>query len=461
MSILKPEPYDEDMCYNKFWKPDPFDMYLPRRKGFITDFVFRHRGMEIPTIYTVWSALAALSMAAKRDAWLKFGDLKKYANLYIMLIGPAGLVRKTAVIGEMTSILRDYPNHITDKCLKKVKQFVTVMNKITPEGLIATLEKASAMLPGGLVIPLARGKIPIIDKSTGLQKVYRRKNEQLIIVPELAELLGKQSYMESMTVILTTLYDNHERWSDITKNGRPVLLKELFTSFIGATTPTGFRDSIPASAKGDGFLTRMIVVYVTKMTRRYAEPLIPVGAPDLKELGKRLAWIGIHTSGEYKLTSKARDFYYAWYDSFKDDLEQHPENAGINARLDNHLLRVAMLLRISRYMEGREIDDEDLEDAANLLRSTTQTSRRILDEVASGEFGEWVNKMDAYIRERGKATRRDILRSFSNRLTAKVLTEIIDRLAQEGRIEITTGNGKKGHRSSSNGSEVYTYTEVS
>lgn len=455
--MQQPVPFDEGNCKDKFWKEDPFDKFIPKRKGFITDCIYRYRGTEIPTIYTVWSSLVALSMAIKRDAWLQFGYQKKYCNLYVILVGQAGIAKKSTTISYTTKLLRNFPKIIPDRCLREIKQFVQVSNKITPEGLVDVLREGRFLLPGGVEFPITLNKKPVIDED-GCQKIYHRPCEQLIEIPELAVMLGKQSYMEGMVSLLMDIYDNHDYWEYKTKNSSPVKLVNLYTCLLGATTPNGFRDSIPSSARGDGFLTRTILVYVPRNYRSFPIPNIPDGAPSDDELSKRLAYIAMNTSGEYILSNEASEYYINWYNEHKKRLNENPDHAGINSRLDHNLLKVALLLKANTYESGREISKDDLEEADKLISNTSLSARKIIDQVASGEYGEWLNRVDDLIKAKGKVSRRELLRHFTGRLKQRELDEYINRLRQEGVLKVTNQFGKVNNgKLSPNGTDIYTY----
>jgi len=449
----KPIPYDETKCKNKFWNKDLFDDFIPKRKGFITDNIYALRGTETPTAYIIWTSLIALSMTIKREAWLDFVIEKKMANLYVILIGQAGIVKKNSAIKHSMKLLHGYRKYLPDECIMKIKDFVTVRNQATPEALLSSI--GNSELPSHF--PITYKGVPIVDEITKIQKVYKRPAEMLIEVPELASMLGKQSYMEGMVTLLMDLYDNHEYWCRSTNTTGKVELNNVYTTFIGGTTPKGFKCSIPESAKGDGFLTRTIIVNVSKNTREFCMPSIPKDAPSIEELTKRLAWISMNVSGEYKLTKKALVYYKEWYTRFKKLLRDNPEKAGINSRLDHNLLKVALLIRANLYETGREITLEDMEEADKLIMATSINARGIINEITVGEYGEWLQKIENYIMERGSVKRRQILTSFSGKLRAMDLNEIINRLEQEGKVNIRSESGRSNRKASNNGKETYTY----
>ena len=72
--LVPPVPYDENAvpASRRAWVPDFHDQLIPKRKGFISDFVFHTRGIMTPTLASIWSALFVLQSAIKREAWLQW-----------------------------------------------------------------------------------------------------------------------------------------------------------------------------------------------------------------------------------------------------------------------------------------------------------------------------------------------------------------------------------------------------
>ena len=452
--VKKLVPFDDSKCTDKCWNKDVFDDFIPKRKGFITDCLYMLRGSEAPTMFTIWSVLIILSMAVKREAWINFGLIKKFANLYVILVGKAGLAKKTFSIDVLLPILYRSHRYIKDPCLRKVKKFVTIADQVTPEGIIDAMYQDGNALPSNF--PLAINGKPVMNKD-GTQRIFRRANEQLIVSSELANLLGKQIYLEGMIALLLEIYDNKATRDKRTVKNSKITLYNLYTSFLGATTPDGFQNSIPLATKGDGFLSRVILANCPDSGRVCPFPKIVKGAPTEDDLAKRLAWISLNVSGEYNLTEDAYEWYEKWYTEYKSGLRRGDEFAVINSRMDGNLLKIALLLRANLYEPGKQITVEDLEESMTLLKATAQFTKFLVEDLDAGDWGKMLTRVDSYIKNKVKVQRTDCLRAFSKAIKARELNEILDRLMQEERIIITDTSGKAIKRVRSEGTDWYHY----
>lgn len=453
-----PEPFDErDFKLNV--QVDPSDRYLPKRRGFITDCIFSRRGTEIPAVFTAWASLVTLSGTIKRDAWLDWVIEKVYPNLFVLLVGRAGLARKTAAMSLTRKLLDTYSEYIEDDCMKRIKQIAVVSNQGTPEGIINRLSKSSARF--GTNFPININGHKILDEH-GNQKYYHRPTECLLYLSELGSMLGKQAYTEGLVTFLTDAYDPQDSF-ERTLSSKEICLPNTYFSLIGGTTPTAFRDSIPVTAKGDGFLSRTIVVYVDRVSQRYSIPSIPKEAPDNTELAKRLAWVAWNVTGEYKFSKDAFEYYDAWYHKFKDRIENDIDHAGILSRYSHHIIKLSMLVRASVYEPGRIISLDDVKDAETLLERASVGSIFITDEISNGQYAENINRVVAYVQQKGFVLRRQLLTSFSGRIKASEMDVLLENVLQQGRIKIKRADCFKGslHHTmpSTDGNEKYIFVK--
>ena len=444
-----PQPYDENKCSDKFWYKDPCDEYLPSQKGFITDLVYHLRGTEVPTMFSIWSAVWAISSIVKREAWVDWKITKLFPNFYIIILGPAGLGRKSTAISVSKKLLKNTNEKIVNKNMREIKKLNIIEDKTTPEGLLEAMEPGSNGLMPAVTLKDKNGK-PLKDKS-GRILTYHRTGESSIISSELSSLLGKQKYNEHMIQLLLSLYDQEEYQWRTAKRGLKTIPK-LCTNLIAATTPSGFTDSIPEAAIGDGFLSRTIIAHQEDNPRMFPMPIDVFGAPDFDELSGRLSWIGENTVGHHKLTPEAWDWYCHWYKNHKRKIKEDEGNQGVRSRLDIHLIKLALVMKAQRYSSEAHITRADLYDASKLLRGTMHGIDVALKSVSSDISKRFVAKLEGFIRKKGKITRKRCLQSTT--LTATQLNAALDQLAQEGKIQIYR-NGRKVDYMSKQSNEEY------
>ncbi len=382
-----------------------------------------------------------VSSVLKRDAYFDWGPLNFFANLFVFLVAPPRKCAKSTTINWGTNkILENYHLDIEDPILQAKKKVNILRSKGTAEGLFDFLRSKS-------------GRIPV-KESTGKYGSIELGATVSITVSELATFLGRQKYNVGLIEKLTDLYDCKDYDDDLTKGQGHHKIKDLYVTLFGATTASGLRDSIPEAAFGEGFMSRIIIVYQETPTRCFPTPKIVHGAPTAQSLSKRLAWIAENAQGKFTLSKEAKVSYEKWYHMFHNKSPE-PNEIRQYTRLDNHLLRTAMLIRAQRYERGTEITVKDFNEALIILESTLNNSHQATDDVGASLFRKCVMRISQTIQRHEKGiSRRNLLRYNSRDYNVQIIHPALNQLYQEGRIEITVET-KKMHSVSTAGVEVY------
>lgn len=450
---VAPVPYDEDKDPDKFWKPDLYEHILPKQRGFITDMVYFMRGMEVPIMYAVWSGLWLLSTVIKREAWLKWYPDDMYANLYVILAGPAATKKSTTIDAVGLPIIDQFGQYFTNENLQGMKNINIVKDKMTPEALL------DAMLPGNkpgkVAFRLTDGNGNYLLNPDGTYRRYKATSETGIMLSEMSSSIGKKSYTEGFIEVLLDLYNPAEKKEMRTKGGGLKVLQKTYLTMLAATTPASFKESIPKVATGDGFLSRCVIAYVAKNNRCFPIPRKVENGPSLGELARRLAWISENTMGEFVLASDAFARYEQWYRNYKEYMASSTFDQGVKGRMDINLLKVALLLRANRYDQalGKIITLADMEDAISLVEMTYATSQELLSDLDDGIISRG-ERLLQIIKRHKKLSRPDLLKR--GRMPASEINEVLDFLRQSGQIVIWN-EGKERLFPSKSGNEYYEF----
>lgn len=449
-----PIPYIETMAKGEFWCPDYYDQAIPTQKGFITDFIYYTRGFETPTLSVIWTALFILSSAIKREAWFQWAPDGLYTNQYIIIIGPAGIVKKTTAVSVIgLPILRKFRYWIKDKNIYAMKSITIIKDKTTPEAMLSALVPENK--DGQDVYLVDEAGEFILDKR-GKAIQYRKTSEAALVVSELSSMLGKASYSEAMIPNLLDLYDAHKEWDWSTLTRGKQTLRNLHTTLLAGTTVDGLRGSIPASAMGDGFLSRTIPVYVPDTKRCFRKPFIPKNGPTEDELAKRLAWVASTCIGEFQLTKEADEYMEEWYKNFKEFLRNNPTISGSMSRMDVNVYKTALLMRAQRYNDKAPfITKEDLLNAIKLLTLTYSSFPFLRSQINPDELVSWSAKLGEFIRKKGKTTRVVILRSLH--IKSELATLVLEELIAKGDIQVYWDNNRVPH-ATTRSEEEYEWT---
>lgn len=427
-----PEPYDPDTD-KAFWEQGvitQWDTLVP--EGFLSDFVLYGRSNESPTEFWLWAGVWGISRLLGRDAFLEWGDDKLYANFYIIFVAKAGIFKKSTAVNKIGKVL-DNLSKFLPRRIGYEKTHAVMKGKAS--------EAAFYML--GEVAPLVT-----IDSNDKVDSFYRNANI-CIQTSELATLLGKEMYKSGITVKLTDWYDCPDYDTEHTRGRGKLEIKNVYCTLFGATTPTGFKESLPPEVAAEGFGSRSTIVYTNTESRRFPMPLKLKNAPDVDELCRRLSWIAANARGSYTLSKEGYKFYVTWYNKWKDALLRKNVPGAMWNRLDIQLLKLAVILRAQEYRQGTVIDLRHITLAALILERTVQSSEALDHVLNESPEVRDIDKMEDYIGDNPGVTRIKLMANL--RLTKKDVDPRLKELMDRGRLaivdeKIPTKNGPKMYR---------------
>lgn len=437
------QPWDDSQI-DRNWVEDPFDKYLPERKGFIHDCLLFYRNTEVTTLFTVWSTLFALSTGIKRQAWLDWFPSRKYFNLYVLLVAPPSICKKGAAVDHANILMSNVhkvfeaDGAIHDPAMAVIKELELVEGQATPEALMTAL---STKIGG----KSSRAPVRLVD-ADGTEVRYQYKSEAGLIYPEFASSIGKQRYLEGLIELLTDLYDPRPKDRPYTRRLQSgiVELTENYVTLLAATTPVAFKDSIPSTAHGDGFLSRCVIAYQDSNPRIFPMAKNTPGAPTIDDLRERYAWILANSLGEWKLSKEAYAMYENWYHTYRAHLEDDP-NRTAKVRTDQQVLTLSGLIKAHRYDAGTIINEEDMGDAIKLVNNTNKLLGGVIDEIKGDKRSSTRYKVIKYIQDRGRAKRVQIMRGLN--LPRDILDPIIRELVDRYEVWVYYGGKRKHHPS--------------
>ena len=414
------------------YTPEEDDRLLPG-KGFITDFVEAMRGAEVPTLFCMWTSLWTLSAASSRLIsmdWLP--DEPLFPNLYVFLVAPPGRCHKSTGLNFGRKVLLGMPDEFDngtamDGFLKYMFDINWMTSKTTPDVVYELLKPKETLIIGS-------------DK-----QVTVKKGSQLTgCISELATFLNKKKFMSGIVETLTDLYDSRQHDVIHTISRGTLELKDIYVTLIGATTPTGMKESLPYEVFGEGFASRVMIVYKERTTRSYPQPVMFDGFPVLADLRRRLAWIMRNKQGSYRLADDAREWFHNWYGAWKYSLdhdERYSERVA-EFRFDVNMLRLALLISMSRYDLDLVVEKHDLLEAMTILKGTfTGTIKANVEAgIAVNEFNGNYGRIVEFLKKLGSTDRQQLTRNMSSKgIPMAVVKDVLTQLHTECRIVVREG----------------------
>jgi hypothetical protein len=224
---------------------------------------------------------------------------------------------------------------------------------------------------------------------------------------------------------------------DYQTKGGITVLKNPLINIISCTTPIGIHHSMPPAAGGQGFLSRMILVYGANKYKVVPTPLDPSEDDEMKI---REVYHAAYTElgGEFTETQEAQTYRESIYG---DPLSiTDPRFGYYHERRQDHLIKLAMALCASRAEQQISLDD--YQEANRILRATERGMPDALGEFGMNPLAALKQAVLEYLRHHG-ATKIDELRSVFHRDARMTeFTEAINdlqKLSQIALVSMPTG----------------------
>lgn len=383
---------------------------------YLNDYLAMVEDTESPRIFHIWSAILAISAALGRRCYLPFGTFNIYANHYILLVGTPG-TRKTTAANMGKTILKGSTG----------VRFAPSDTGGQRQGLILALqggEDQAKEFLGAAELGTKDGSIASLmdiqeitntpDEDLNLSFVDTADKHHLVIVAsEFSRIIGQNNM--SMMDFLGERYDGEDyEYQTKTSNIR---LKHTLINMIACTTPVSISNSLPPQAGGQGFLSRIILVYGAKKYKRVPRPK----APDVELVGrvKDVVAQAYTLSGGFDETPEAQEYAIS-LNGYRLDTSDS-RFAYYSERRDTHLIKLAMCLCAAGG--STVISKSDYEEAHRILRAT-----EIGMPDALGEFG--MNPL--------AQLKQEILENLRHTMTPHTMEEIVAMFHRDARSsEIT------------------------
>jgi hypothetical protein len=299
---------------------------------------------ETPRSFIRWAALASISAVAAPNVFLDKVYYRLSPNIYVILLAKSGLGKGFPVA--LAKILVRKAN-----CTRVIEGRNSIQAMVKELGTIRTQEMNGT---------------PALKDSRGF-----------LVSGEFADFV---TYDPQAFIILTDLYDTHynEEWKNSFKNTGIDVLKNPNLTMLGASSPIHFKECLPAASITGGFIGRTLIVYEDKRSR--INPLVdkPEIAFEPEELVQYLRELK-NIKGEFSWTDSGKRVFKEWYQELRENEDKHKEDdTGTEQRLNDHVLKVAMLLQLAEDKDNLIITAENVKKAVELLLDIARNSKRNL-----------------------------------------------------------------------------------
>jgi hypothetical protein len=367
--------------------------------SWVQDLVDVFAESESPERFFYWSGLTILSATLRKNVFLDRHIYKLYPNIYVFLVAKSGMKKGIPVSN-------------AKKLLEMAGLSRVISGRNSMPKILEMLGKQYS-LPNGGVIATAQAAI---------------------ISGELSDLLVKDP--DALT-ILTDLYNCHEyeeKWENSLKGTGTDTLKQPCITILGATNEEHFDAAVTSRDRKGGFIARTNIVYATDRVKTNSLVRKPAADPDLSKFIPYLKDVAT-LKGQFEWTSETADFFEDWYNDFKANAPDDPY--GIYNRIDDTILRIAILLSISKNLDLK-MDLDSLKEAKAECLNCAQGAHQICMGAGKSNYASQTALiMRALISHPDhKLTRMQILRRFWGDISATDLDLIAETMMGQGAVEV-------------------------
>lgn len=380
---------------------------MPQGFSWIEDCLAEVLDVETPTSWIYWSLLTSISASVGNNYYLRAlkGNVIYRPNLYVILLGGSGLGKA-------------YGINLAKQLVSATNSTRVIAGRSSIQAIVTELSKQKTR-PDGL---------PPISDSRGF-----------IVNGELSSAIIAD--VDALS-ILTDLYDGvvHDEWVNSLKLSGKETLKNPYITALFGTAPAGFYDSIPQANIEGGYIGRNLIIYEEKRSKnldlldndegsedRIKDYLVPKYSKYLIELYSK--------KGRLIVEEQARNAYNDWRRKWRST-QQHDVTGFMN-RVPDHVLKVCMLLCLSRYNNAGVINELDITEAISkvtglIYSNKITTSGRGLDPSA----GQTQIILNILLRsENNELTRKRMLSQGHGNFDSFQLDRIVETLIEMGWLE--------------------------
>jgi predicted Zn-ribbon and HTH transcriptional regulator len=335
----------------------------PAKRNLFDDYFDLLGETESPAIAHRWSMICCIGALIGRQAWLPFGPARIFPNIYAMIIGESGTRKSTAI-------------KLAKKILASAGYEQFSAQKTTKEKFLMDLEGLNP--DQGQV----NGKDVMESLFGGDGDVGGDAREVFIVADEFNDFMScRDLEFQSLLGSLWDWDDETSTWKHRLKNSQSLSIYQPTISILGGNTHENFTSMFPPEAIGQGFLSRLLLVYCEPTGIKKAIP------EDLDErlkgeFVKRLVWIKENFVGPIAWTKEALNIYTILYNTTKplEDVRFNP----YSTRRHVHLIKLCLVC--AAVGQKKEIGVQEILLANSILSYLEHFMPKAL-----GEFGRAKN----------------------------------------------------------------------
>ena len=376
---------------------------------FISEYInYASDSTEPPAIFHRWAAIAGIGATLGREYYLNHGHFVLFPNMYCMLIG-APASRKSTAIKIMKEIMKlsGYNSIAAEKTTKE--KFLMDLAGVGEEA--ATPEDFLEQSLFG-----EEGKVA----------------EMFVMNDEFNDFFGNN--ILDFISLLGNLWDFSGSYESKLKNSKSLVINNPTISILSGNTPTTFSSTFPPEIFGQGFFSRILLIYSEPSGKKIAFPKIPAQETKNK-IAKDLRDLKRFVSGEAKFSHSAELLAEKIY--LEDNTLADVRFATYFGRRFSHLLKLSLIVSAAR--RSSRIEEFDILYANTMLTYAEERMPKALGEFGKSKNADVAHKVMVLINSAHQVlTYNDIWKHISSDLEKYTdLATIMRNLVEADKIQIS------------------------
>ena len=375
---------------------------MPGRKleSFIGAFVHETEALASPTIFRKWSAISLISAVLEQKVYVRT-TRPVYPNQYVFLIAHPG-VGKTRVINE-------------------VKHLCTALGDAGP------IQAPVSVYFASLVDALERAKRTQLRQPEGEIKY----NAMYITADELGAFMHK--YEPEMIDGLSAFYDTTPYSQERRTNDIKIKIIAPQINILAGSTPQNLMGFMPEKAWGQGFTSRIIMVFSDQ--RIIVDDFAEGGPSKMDDLIADLKHISKLT-GRFTVTDEYRAAVNEWKKAGEPPVPGHPRLTHYITRRRVHIYKLSMIASIDRS-DDLILTEADFFTAIEWLSGAEKTMPDIFKAGAVNADSAAMDEIVHFIRMTDMGTgisEQRIVAFAKERIPMTSILRVIEILESSGQI---------------------------
>lgn len=343
-----------------------------QRDDFLSAYLTYVADTEVPTNFHRWSMLTSLGAFLGRQFYFSHGEFDINPNMYTMLIGSPG-TRKSTAIKLVKKLIMEagYDSIAADKTSKE--KFLLDLSGDTTNEPSSYEGKAEHFIETNLWGP-EDDDVSLPDR------------ECFIMADELNDFMGNGNI--EFISLLGSLWDYSGTYRSRIKSGKSISIKNPTINILAGNTPTGFSLAFPSEILGQGFFSRILLIYGEPNGRKITFPTRQ--DPDsTRAIIDYLRLIKSKILGPAVLSKDASELLDTIYktDSRVDDIRFE----SYSNRRFTHLIKLSLICAASRI--STEVIARDVIYANTILKHAEHSMPRALGEFGKAKHGDVSHKI--------------------------------------------------------------------